>query len=36
MKIAKKNKRNGKEFSIPKRIAVEISLSDKEYKKLCI
>jgi ADP-ribosylglycohydrolase len=36
MKIAKRNKRNGKEFSIPKRIAVEISLSDKEYKKLCI
>lgn len=36
MKIAKRNKRKSKEFSIPKRIAVEISMTDTEYKKLCI
>ena len=36
MKIAKRNRRKTKEFSIPKRIAVKISMSDIEYKKLCI
>ena len=36
MKIAKRNKRKSKEFSIPKRIAIEISMSEIEYKKLCV
>jgi len=36
MKIAKRNKRDLKEFSVPKRIKVKISLSLLEYQKLCI
>jgi len=36
MKIAKRNTRKFGEFSIPKRIAIKISMSEIEYKRLCI
>lgn len=36
MKIAKINRRNLKGVSVPKRIEIDIALSQIEYKKLCI
>lgn len=36
MKIAKRNKRKPKDFSIPKRIKIDIAMSLAEYKKLSV